>query len=83
MENNRKGKALSIGVIGYGVRIDMLMDEFAALPFKVELKAVADKNPARVRAVSYTHLPGRKSRIIILKNIPNISGRSAMKCRKA
>lgn len=49
MENNRKGKALSIGVIGYGVRIDMLMDEFAALPFKVELKAVADKNPARVR----------------------------------
>ncbi len=42
-------QALRIGVIGYGVRIDMLMDEFAVLPFKVKVTAVADKNPVRVR----------------------------------
>lgn len=47
MKNN--AKALRVGVIGYGVRIDMLMDEFAALPFEAKLTAVADKNPDRVR----------------------------------
>ena len=42
-------KKICIGVIGYGVRIDMLMDQMRALPVDVEVTAVADKNPARVR----------------------------------
>lgn len=44
-------ETIKIGVIGYGVRIDMLMDEFASLPVDVKLTAVADLNPARVRAL--------------------------------
>ena len=42
-------KKICIGVIGYGVRIDMLMDQMRALPVDVEVTAVADLNPARVR----------------------------------
>ena len=42
-------KTIRLGVIGYGVRMDMLMDEFAALPVKTELVAVTDPNPSRVR----------------------------------
>lgn len=42
-------KTIRLGVIGYGVRVDMLMDEFAELPVKTELTAVADPNPERVR----------------------------------
>ena len=40
---------IRIGVIGYGVRIDMLMDQLAELPVLAEVTAVADKNPERVR----------------------------------
>lgn len=46
---NKMNQALRLGVIGYGVRIDMLMDEFASLPFEAKVTAIADKNPARVR----------------------------------
>ena len=40
---------IRIGVIGYGVRIDMLMDQMHDLPVDVEVTAVADKNPERVK----------------------------------
>lgn len=40
---------IRLGVIGYGVRIDMMMDEFLQLPFEVCIKAVADTNPERVK----------------------------------
>lgn len=40
---------VKLGVIGYGVRIDMLMDEFMSLPVPVTLQAIADRNPERVR----------------------------------
>ncbi len=40
---------IRIGIIGYGVRMDMLMDELYGLPIKAEVTAVADKNPERVR----------------------------------
>lgn len=40
---------IRLGVIGYGVRIDMLMDEFLTLPQEVSIRAIADKNPGRVR----------------------------------
>ncbi|MNZ44050.1 putative oxidoreductase YteT precursor [compost metagenome] len=42
---------LNIGVIGYGVRIDMLMDDLFALPYEVQIKAVADPDHERVRAL--------------------------------
>ncbi|KKO53988.1 Gfo/Idh/MocA family protein [Paenibacillus sp. DMB20] len=42
---------LNIGIIGYGVRIDMLMDDLFALPYEVRIKAVADTNHERVRAL--------------------------------
>lgn len=42
---------IRIGVIGYGVRIDMLMDEFHNLPVKAEVTAIADLNPDRVKAL--------------------------------
>ena len=42
---------LNIGVIGYGVRIDMLMDNLFNLGREVRIKAVADLDPARVRAL--------------------------------
>ncbi len=42
-------KTVKIGVIGYGVRIDMLMDQLADQPVKAEITAVADKNPERVK----------------------------------
>lgn len=42
-------KNIRLGVIGYGVRIDMLMDEFAELPAPPVIAAVADPNPERVK----------------------------------
>lgn len=42
---------IKIGVIGYGVRIDMLMDQAAELPVEVKVTAVADLNPERVKAL--------------------------------
>ncbi|MDC7286784.1 Gfo/Idh/MocA family oxidoreductase [Blautia schinkii] len=42
-------KMIRLGVIGYGVRVDMLMDEFYELPVQAEVVAVADLNPARVK----------------------------------
>lgn len=48
MKENIKS-TIRIGVIGYGVRIDMLADEFAALPIDAEIVAVADYNPERVK----------------------------------
>ncbi|GIO29617.1 MULTISPECIES: Gfo/Idh/MocA family protein [Paenibacillus] len=42
---------LNIGIIGYGVRIDMLMDDLFALPYEICIKAVADTNHERVRAL--------------------------------
>jgi predicted dehydrogenase len=42
---------LNIGIIGYGVRIDMLMDDLFALPYEVCIKAVADTDHERVRAL--------------------------------
>ncbi|BFH62496.1 Gfo/Idh/MocA family protein [Paenibacillus azoreducens] len=42
---------LNIGIIGYGVRIDMLMDDLFALPYEVCIKAVTDTNHERVRAL--------------------------------
>lgn len=40
---------IRIGVIGYGVRIDMLMDEMYHLPVEARVVAVADRNPERVK----------------------------------
>lgn len=42
-------KTIRLGVIGYGVRIDMLMDQVAELPIEVKVTAVADPNPDRVK----------------------------------
>lgn len=42
---------LNIGVIGYGVRIDMLMDNLFDLGKEVRIKAVADLDPERVKAL--------------------------------
>lgn len=42
---------LNIGVIGYGVRIDMLMDNLFDLGRDVRIKAVADLDPERVKAL--------------------------------
>lgn len=42
---------INLGIIGYGVRADMLMDEFQSLPDEVRVKAVADPNPERVKAL--------------------------------
>lgn len=42
-------KKIRIGVIGYGVRIDMLMDQMYELPVNVEVTAVADPKPERVK----------------------------------
>lgn len=42
-------RKICIGVIGYGVRIDMLMDQLNELPVDVEVTAVADPNPERVK----------------------------------
>jgi predicted dehydrogenase len=42
---------LNIGIIGYGVRIDMLMDDLFALPYEVRIKAITDTNHERVRAL--------------------------------
>lgn len=40
-----------LGVIGYGVRVDMLMDDFLKLPYEVRLVAVTDRDEERVRAL--------------------------------
>lgn len=40
---------ICLGVIGYGVRIDMLMDQLADLPVDAKVTAVADFNPDRVK----------------------------------
>ena len=42
-------KKIRIGVIGYGVRIDMLMDQMYDLPIDVEVTAIADQNHQRVK----------------------------------
>lgn len=42
---------IRLGVIGYGVRADMLMDELLTLPGEARLCAVADQNPERVKAL--------------------------------
>ena len=42
---------IRLGVIGYGVRADMLMDELLTLPGEACLCAVADQNPERVKAL--------------------------------
>lgn len=42
---------IRLGVIGYGVRIDMLMDQAAELPVEVKVTAIADLNPDRVKAL--------------------------------
>lgn len=42
---------LNLGVIGYGVRVDMLMDNLFSLGREVRIKAVADYHPQRVRAL--------------------------------
>lgn len=42
---------IRLGVIGYGVRADMLMDELLTLPGEACLCAVADRNPERVKAL--------------------------------
>lgn len=44
-------KIIRLGVIGYGVRIDMLMDQISELAVKVKVTAITDKNPARVKAL--------------------------------
>ncbi|MEF9878819.1 MAG: Gfo/Idh/MocA family oxidoreductase [Clostridia bacterium] len=40
-----------LGIIGYGARMDMLMDDLLTLPYEVQIKAIADINPERVRAL--------------------------------
>lgn len=40
---------LNIGIIGYGPRMDMLMDDLFALPYEVRVAAVADKDPHRAK----------------------------------
>ena len=42
---------IRLGVIGYGVRADMLMDELLTLPGEACPCAVADQNPERVKAL--------------------------------
>lgn len=42
---------VKIGVIGYGVRIDMLMDQLHELYVDARVTAVADKDPERVKAL--------------------------------
>ena len=42
---------LNLGIIGYGVRMDMLMDPLFSLGKEVRIKAVADFNPERAKAL--------------------------------
>lgn len=42
---------IHLGVIGYGVRVDMLMDEFMTLPVDVKIQAICDLHPDRVAAL--------------------------------
>lgn len=42
---------INLGVIGYGVRIDMLMDQIMGLPYDVRIKAITDTNQERVWAL--------------------------------
>lgn len=42
---------INLGVIGYGVRVDMLMDEFLTLPAGARIQAIADTHPDRVKAL--------------------------------
>lgn len=44
-------KEINLGVIGYGVRIDMLMDQLSELAVTAKVTAVADQNPERVKAL--------------------------------
>lgn len=44
-------ETIRLGVIGYGVRMDMLMDQVADLSVKAEVTAVADLHPERVKAL--------------------------------
>lgn len=48
---------INLGIIGYGVRIDMLMDEFLNRPEDVRIKAVADINAERVKALMKKDAP--------------------------
>ena len=54
-------KTIRLGVIGYGVRMDMLMDEFAELPVPPMIAAVADPNPARVKELMQKAVPKKNS----------------------
>ena len=42
---------LNLGIIGYGVRMDMLMDPLFSLGKEVRIKAVADFNRERAKAL--------------------------------
>ena len=48
---------LNVGVIGYGVRVDMLMDNLLGLEREVRVKAVADLDPERVKALMTKSVP--------------------------
>ncbi len=40
---------IKLGIIGYGVRVDMLMDPLFALPWEIKIQAITDTNPERVK----------------------------------
>lgn len=40
---------INLGIIGYGVRVDMLMDPLFSLPYDIKIKAITDTHPERVR----------------------------------
>lgn len=44
-------KQINLGVIGYGVRIDMLMDQLSELAITAKVTAVADRDFKRVKAL--------------------------------
>ncbi|MEG0712750.1 MAG: hypothetical protein RR448_11010, partial [Niameybacter sp.] len=48
---------INIGVIGYGVRVDMLMDSLFFLKRDVRIKAITDINKPRVEALMKKDVP--------------------------
>lgn len=40
---------IKLGIIGYGVRVDMLMDPLFDLPWEIKIQAITDTNPERVK----------------------------------
>lgn len=48
---------INLGIIGYGVRVDMLMDSMFGLKKDVRIKAVADLDPERAKALMRKALP--------------------------